>query len=109
MTMKDKRRHSPAERANVRNRDGWSQRLGIAVLLWILAVILIPLHGLLLVPLFFVDSLFPVVIWLLVFGVPLALIDIWAFNWARDSIQSYRWINDADDGSKRGLDGRTDQ
>ena len=78
-----------------RNRTpGASSELYVVlVVAWITAVVLVPIHALLILNLFFLDTPFVGVIWFALFGIPLALIDIWLIRWFVDNFRVFRWTN----------------
>lgn len=106
MTSSRERRQTARGKRPGPGADAWSERLVYFIVGWIILVVLVPLHGLLVMAFFFTDSVFGVVFWLLIFGLPLGLIDLWAFNWFRDNMGAFRGINRHLREQQSGTDGK---
>ena len=91
--MTRERKQNTTGQRRDQNTDAGSERLIYFVVGWIVLMVLAPLHGLLVLAFFFTDSVVGVIFWLLVFGLPLALVDLWALNWFRDNMGAFRGIN----------------
>lgn len=84
---------SETKKESQRTSGASSERYVLLIVGWIVAIVLLPLHALLIFNLFFIDRVFAGILWILIFGIPLALVDTWLIRWFVDNFRVFRWIN----------------
>ncbi len=99
--MNDLRDKSPDEHRELESVDPGSERLVVLVVAWIALAVLLPLHILFLYNVFFTKPAFGLFALFLAFGLPLAVVDIFAYRWFKDNFTVFRWINRSEEAHKR--------
>lgn len=106
ISMNDLSEKDENDRGDRESTDPLSERLVVLVAIWIAAAVLLPVHLLFAYNLFFTSPAIGHFTMLLVFGLPLAVIDVVAYRWFRENYSVFRWINRSDDAIKRRNDRR---
>ena len=81
---------SPAEQGS---DSAWSERMALLVVAWIVVIVLLPLHALMVFSLLSAGTDIVGLLFIGLFAVPLALVDIWAYRWFSDNFGFFRWAN----------------
>lgn len=104
--MNDLSEKDKNNRGDRESTDQLSERLVILVAAWIAAAVLLPVHLLFAYNLFFTNPAFGLFALFLVFGLPLAVVDVVAYRWFRENYSVFQWINRSDEAKKRRNDRR---
>ena len=82
----------PEPNHNGNSEDADAERLVYFVFGWLAAIALAPLHAFVIFSYFHTGSVFAFAMLSVFFALPLLLVDYWAFNWFKDNISVFRWI-----------------
>lgn len=99
--MQDLRKKKSDKTADLGSVDPESERLVVFVVATLAAVVLLPLHAAFIYGLFFTKPAFGIFALIIAWGVPLAIIDFFAFRWFRDNYSVFRWINRSAEAHRR--------
>lgn len=99
--MTDQREKTNSGSKDNESVDPLSERLVVLVVAWIAIALLLPLHVLFAYNLFFTEPAFGLFALFLAFGLPLLVVDFFAFRWFKDNYLVFRWINRSDEAHKR--------